>query len=265
MTESGDITTLGRGGSDTSAVALAAKLGYRCDIYTDVDGIYTVDPRLFPRAKKMDMISYTECMEMSLHGASVIETRAVELAKKYQVDLYIGRSLSKQGSGTRIMKDDYLFENKPITGIAVTDDIAMITLKGENQENQLVSRIFQAISDANINIDMISQNIDHLNQVVISFSMHHDDLRDFKQLTYNRKDLFEPLHVDMKDRLVKLSLIGVGMASHFGVASTVFTTLAKANIPFYHVSTSEISISCTIDSRDKSQAGDRHVGLGADG
>lgn len=254
MTEDGDITTLGRGGSDTSAVALAAKLGYRCEIYTDVDGIHTVDPRYYPQSKKMDQISYTECMEMSVHGAGIIETRAVELAKKYNVKLYIAKSLSEKGSGTMIMNESYLFEDKPITGIAITESVVMLTIQGKNQDNQMISQAFELISQANINLDMISQSIDQMNQVVISFSIDEDDLIDIEKLVKANPQVFKDFKVSVKKNLVKLSLIGVGMASHFGVASKVFTTLNKANISFYHVSTSEISISCTIDNHYKNEA-----------
>ncbi len=251
ITQDGDITTLGRGGSDTSAVALAAKLGYRCEIYTDVDGIYSVDPRLYKNAKKLDAISFTEIMEMSVLGAGVMETRAVELAKKYNVDLYVAKSLSAKGSGTHIMNEQYLFEEKPITGLSVTEDVSMITLEGINNNNKIVATLFSKVSANNINLDMISQTIDKNNNVVVSFSIKSSDLQDLQQVLEEEKNLLEKLKVEITTNLVKLSLIGVGMASHFGVASRVFETLAKHNIPFYHVSTSEISISCTIDQTDK--------------
>lgn len=254
VTESGDITTLGRGGSDTSAVALAAKLGFPCEIYTDVDGMYTVDPRYYPNAKKLQSISFEECMEMSALGAGIIETRAVELAKKYNVPLYIARSLSEKGSGTTIMNEHYLFEDKPITGLSTTDNVVMVTLEGMNNDNKIVAKIFHSISNRNINLDMISQTIDNANNVVISFSIDAVDLPELRKLVQSESNLFESLNVEIKDGMNKLSLIGVGMASNFGVASRVFSTLSQASIPFYHVSTSEISISCTINTDDKNRA-----------
>jgi len=254
ITPDGDITTLGRGGSDTSAVALAAKLGFRCEIYTDVDGIYTVDPRHYPKAKRLSHLTYTECMEMSALGAGVIETRSVELAKKYNVELYIARSLSTQGSGTTIMNEDYMFEAKPITGLSITDNVVMITLKGIDNDNRRVAGIFQVVSDHNINLDMISQTIDQHNRLVLSFSIDGDDLEEWHQLQSGHENLFRGLDIETHDNLVKLSLIGVGMASHFGVAARVFETLADADIPFYHVSTSEISISVTVDNAHQNPA-----------
>lgn len=159
VTESGNISTLGRGGSDTSCVALAAKLGFDAEIYTDVDGIYTVDPRVFKDAKKLDKISYEEMMEMASLGAGVIETRSVELAKKYNVPLYIARSLSEKGSGTMI-ENGYLFEDKPITGLSIKKDIVMVTLEDVTCDIAVVSNVFKLVSEQNISVDMINQNVD---------------------------------------------------------------------------------------------------------
>ncbi|MEC9485303.1 MAG: aspartate kinase [Candidatus Izemoplasma sp.] len=254
ITETGDISTLGRGGSDTSAVALAAKLGFPCEIYTDVSGIYRVDPRRYKDAKKLDHISYDELMEMSSLGAGVIETRSVELAKKYNVPLYIAKSLSKKGSGTTIMNQSYMFEEKPITGLSVTDNVVMVTL--ENIENNLttVTDVFNHLSANNINLDMISQTVDKHNQLVISFSIDGHDLDALYDTIESEKLLFKSVKYNVTTELVKLSLVGVGMASHFGVAAKVFHLLAKENITFTTVSTSEISISCTISQKDQAKA-----------
>ncbi|MCF7926690.1 MAG: aspartate kinase [Candidatus Izimaplasma sp.] len=249
----GDITTLGRGGSDTSAVAIAAKLGFKCHIYTDVKGIYTVDPRVYKQAKQIKEISYIETMEMSALGTSVLETRSVELAKKYNVKLYLAASLSQEGSGTYIMNKEYLFEEKPITGISVTDNVVMITLEGESHMLKNLSNLFKKVSEENINLDMISQNTDKENNLVLSFSIDYDDLTIFNQLIKNTETLDEFM-IESKTDLIKISLVGVGMASHFGIASRVFSTLSKANISYYHVSTSEISISCTVDKVSKEKA-----------
>ncbi len=254
ITSDGDITTLGRGGSDTSAVALAAKLGYQCEIYTDVDGIFTVDPRIYKDAKQIHKISYSEMMEMASLGAGVIETRSVELAKKYNVPLYVAKSLSTSGSGTVIMSKNFLFEDKPITGISVTDNVVMITLEGLENDIQLVSSIFDRISERTISLDMISQTIDKENNLVISFSIDTENLEEFADVVQTNQDMFNRFKVETQTDLTKLSLVGVGMASNFGVAAKVFTTLASSNIPFYHVSTSEISISCTVNTKHKGNA-----------
>ena len=254
ITSDGDITTLGRGGSDTSAVALAAKLGYQCEIYTDVDGIFTVDPRIYKDAKQIHKISYSEMMEMASLGAGVIETRSVELAKKYNVPLYVAKSLSTSGSGTVIMSKNFLFEDKPITGISVTDNVVMITLEGLENDIQLVSSIFDRISERTISLDMISQTIDKENNLVISFSIDTENLEEFADVVQTNQDMFNRFKVETQTDLTKLSLVCVGMASNFGVAAKVFTTLASSNIPFYHVSTSEISISCTVNTKHKGNA-----------
>ena len=253
MSDKGDITTLGRGGSDTSAVALAAKLGYKCEIYTDVDGIYTVDPRVYKDAKHLSNLSYDELMEMASKGAGVIETRSVELASKYNVPLYIARSLSKKGSGTYIMKNNYLFEEKPITGISITDEVVMVTLKSTITSIKEIKNVFNSISRHNINLDMISQNIEQEN-LVVSFSIDLDDLETLEECMAENSETFNHFNVSTTKDLVKLGIVGVGMASNFGVAAKVFDILANRNIPFYTVSTSEISISCTIDKENKSSA-----------
>lgn len=254
ITNEGDITTFGRGGSDTSAVALAAKLGYPCEIYTDVDGIYTVDPRLYNNAKKLDKLSFEEMMEMASLGAGVVETRSIELAKKYNVPLYIAKSLSKKGTGTYIMNETYLFEEKPITGISVTDNVAMVTLEGVSNNLHVVSNVFNLLSSESINLDMISQSIDKENNLMISFSIDDEDVSLFNNLVNENKNIFNNVKTEVAQGLIKLSLVGVGMASNFGVAAKVFDTLAKASVPFYHISTSEISISCTVSNDDKNKA-----------
>jgi aspartate kinase len=254
ISEDGDITTLGRGGSDTSAVALAAKLGYKCEIYTDVDGIYTVDPRVYQKAKKIDKISYEEIMEMSALGAGVLETRSVELAKKFNVPLYLGKSLSEEGSGTYIMNEEILLETKPITGISITDHVAMITLEQETIDLTQISNIFKLVSEESVSLDMISQNVDKLQYLMVSFSINETDLETFESLQETKKEAFEGITVHKQTGLIKVSLVGLGMATNFGVASRLFDTLTKANIPMYTVSTSEISISITTDQPYKEQA-----------
>lgn len=254
ITSSGDITTLGRGGSDTSAVALAAKLNFACEIYTDVSGIYTVDPHIFKQAKKLDKVSFEEMMEMAALGAGVIETRSVELAKKFDVSLYIAKSLSEKGSGTYIMNEENLFEEKPITGISVKDDVSMISIDGIKNDVSIVSRIFDFVTEKNLNLDMISQSFDEFNRIRVSFSLDTEDLATFNECVNEHDNFLRGYTITTSSNLVKISLVGVGMATNFGVASKVFNVLSSNNINFYHVSTSEISISCTIKEKNKIEA-----------
>jgi aspartate kinase len=193
-------------------------------------------------------------MEMASLGAGVIETRSVELAKKYNVPLYIARSLSVKGSGTYIMNETYMFEDKPITGISITNNVVMVTL--ENIQNDIISitNIFNYISNKNISLDMISQNIDKENNLVVSFSIDEQDLQSLQEVIEENEELFKTSKYTITRDLVKLSLVGVGMASNFGVASKVFRLLAESNVHFRTVSTSEISISCTILEQDKMKA-----------
>ncbi len=253
MAENGDITTLGRGGSDTSAVALAAKFGFPCEIYTDVSGIYRVDPRLYPKSKQLKTMNYDELMEMAIKGAGVIETRSVELAKKFNVPLYIAKSLSEKGSGTVIMDKTYMLEDKPITGVSITDDVVMVTLKHPRLHRTTIAKIFEMIMKENISIDMISQTIDDTGGLVLSFSICQSDIMTMENLL-NREPLFEAFTLSIRENLVKISLVGVGMISHLGVASKVFNLLINQGVNYYTVSTSEISISCTINERDKETA-----------
>lgn len=253
MTDYGDITTLGRGGSDTSAVALAAKLGYACEIYTDVAGIYRVDPRLYKDAELLHHISFDELMEMASLGAGVIETRSVELAKKFNVPLYIAKSLSKKGSGTYIMNENYMFEEKPITGLSITNHVAMVTLEQEQVKIGSVTKVFQLLGKENISLDMISQTIDKNNALVLSFSIEEEDVSSLEQVISD-SDLFNEFKLSIRTGLVKISLVGVGMASNFGVAAKAFTLLQEAGVSYHTVSTSEISISCTIDEEKKQAA-----------
>jgi aspartate kinase len=255
ISEDGDITTLGRGGSDTSAVAIAAKLKCDCYIYTDVDGVYTVDPRVYKEAKKIHQISYEEMMELATLGAGVLEPRSVELASKYNVNLFLGKSLEEDHSkGTRIVSEQMLFEDKPITGISLIDEIAMVSFEGLKNDMREVSTLFRLVSDKNINIDMITQNIDENGHIVVSFSCHNEDLPLVNELIVENRQLFKEAKIDQNTQLAKLSVVGVGMKSHFGVAADFFETLSNADVSFYHVTTSEISISCSIDQMNKMRA-----------
>ena len=249
INEIGDITTLGRGGSDTSAVALAAKLSCPCNIYTDVDAVCTTDPRIYKDAKKIHSISYEEMMELASLGAGVLEPRSVALANKYKVPLYLGRSLEvDHQKGTRIMSENLLLEQRPVTGVTIMDGISTVSFEGLENNQRNLSQIFRLVSDANINIDMISQNYDENGNLVVSFSCHTEDLDLVKEMISKNRTLFGDAKIENRNNLTKLSVVGIGMKSNFGVAADFFETLSDHDIKFYQVTTSEISISCSIDT-----------------
>jgi len=253
MNQEGDITTLGRGGSDTSAVALAASLGAQCEIYTDVDGIYSIDPRVYPKAKKIQNISYEEMMEMANLGAGVMETRAVELGKKYNVPIYVGQSL-RAHDGTLILNQNEIMEDKPITGITLNEDIFMVNIQHLPYSENLVANIFNTLGKYELNIDMISQNITTSGTLDLSFSCFKREESLLKQAINELNEKSQEISIEIKHDLIMLSLVGIGMVSYSGVAAKVFNTLAANKIPFYHITTSEISISCTISAEHKNMA-----------
>lgn len=249
----GDVTTLGRGGSDTSAVALAAALKCRCEIYTDVDGIYTVDPRAYAPAKKLDVISYEEMMEMSNLGAGVMEVRAVELGKKYGVEIYVARSLGDV-PGTYIKERDENMEAKVITGLSINDNTLMVAIRNIPNNPKDIALIFDELGKAHVNVDMISQSLLDKEVLDLSFTcpITEEDL--FDNAIKVIKETLTNIEVSKKLDLIKISLVGIGMMSHSGVAATVFQIFAKEDIKFYQVTTSEISISYTIDKSNKEKA-----------
>ncbi|MDD4074488.1 MAG: aspartate kinase [Eubacteriales bacterium] len=244
--EHGDITTLGRGGSDTTAVALAAKLGWDCEIYTDVESIFTVDPRKCPGAKRLHRITYDEMMEMASLGAGVLETRCVEIAKKYGVKLYLGKSLeADKTKGTYIMmENNESFESMPITGISLKEDCAMVTVTGAAGDGRCVDDVFALVASLDINVDMISQQMLADGGVALSFSCSLEDAA-LLQRKYGERGL--PYALDVQQPLGKISLVGVGMITHSGIASRAFSVLYQNGIRYYQITTSEISISITVD------------------
>jgi len=250
INEAGDITTLGRGGSDTSAVALAASLGCRCEIYTDVEGIYGVDPRVYPEAGKIKDISYEEMMEMSNLGAGIMEVRAVELGKKYGVPIYVGKTLSDKG-GTNIVEKNLDMEEKVITGLGITDDIILVTLKSLKNTPENISKIFEALGDAGVNIDMISQTLVENGGLNLSFSCLDTELNLLHEALSTIERELGPIEIEEHIHFTKISLVGIGMMSHSGVAGRVFKIFAREGIRFYQVTTSEISISYAIDPKDR--------------
>ncbi len=251
MNEAGDITTLGRGGSDTTAVALAAKLGFDCAIYTDVEGVYSVDPRIVPSAKKLDQISYEEMMEMAALGAGVMEPRAVEIGKKYGVPIYVAKSLSEK-TGTWIDEGEAM-EKKLITGLSVSDEILMVTVEKIPNDPGAVASIFQALQEQEINVDMISQTAPIEGTVAISFTCEVGDREGVRRAIHKVKHDGINVQARLQGDITKISVVGIGMRDTSGVASRMFQLFAREGISFFQVTTSEISISYTIPS-DRKQA-----------
>ena len=241
----GDITTLGRGGSDTSAVALAVKLNGKCEIYTDVDGIYFTDPRKFKDAKKLEEIEYEEMLELASLGAQVMHSRSIELAQKYQIELYVGLSCSDiKGTYIRGMKNMKL-EDKVITGLATSDDDVAITI--DIDEEKIVD-LFESIANENISMDMISQTAPiNSSNITVSFTIPQEDLAKAKEIV-SKYVLEDKIIID--ENITKLSLVGLGMKHTSGVASKVFSILRKNGIKVKLITTSEIRITCAISSKD---------------
>lgn len=251
VNENGDITTLGRGGSDTSAVSIAATLNCPCEIYTDVDGIYSVDPRISPTAKKLAVITYEEMLEMASQGARVLETRSVELAHKYNVPLYVGDAHSDEKNGTLIIEWSEDMESKVVTGLAIEDSCLMVSLNLVPYGPSNIAKIFERIASDDINIDMISQTAPYDSFVNISFSSYESEKHKIKAIIEELKTDMPTIDYIIDDSVIKLSVVGIGMVSQSGVASTLFSILSANDIEFYQVTTSEISISYTINSYDK--------------
>lgn len=243
--DDGSITTLGRGGSDTSAVALAASLGGSCEIYTDVNGIYGVDPRIVPSAKKLDYISYDEMMELASRGARVMETRAVELGQKYNVEILVANSHNTE-AGTIIKEMEDNMETRVITGVTTLKDCLMVSVRNLPFEASHVADLFNQLSVRKISIDMISQTAPHNNLVDVSFTTTKEYTEDIIDLLENLKQELGNIEFYLNPNLAKLSVVGIGMISQHGVASDIFELLSTNGIVYYQVTTSEISISYTI-------------------
>lgn len=255
INESEDVTTLGRGGSDTTAVALAAALkADLCEIYTDVDGVYTSDPRVVTNARKMERISYDEMLEMASLGAKVLHGRAVEFAKKYDVPLVV-RSSFNQSPGTLVTKEDRDMEKIVVTGLAHDKNQARITIMGVPDRPGIAAAVFKSLAESNINIDMIVQNVSSSDQSTdISFTVSKSDGKKAFEITKHVSDEMETRGVNMNSEVSKVSIVGVGMQSHFGVAARMFETLSKEGINIMMISTSEIKISCVIDEKETEKA-----------
>jgi aspartate kinase len=247
--ENGSITTLGRGGSDTTAVALAAALkADECQIYTDVDGVYTTDPRVVPKARRLERITFEEMLELASLGSKVLQIRAVEFAGKYHVPLRV-LSTFEEGPGTLITYEDDDMEEPLISGIAFNRDEAKLSILGVPDKPGIAANILGPISNANIEVDMIVQNIGKEGLTDFTFTVHKNDYDQAMEILNKTASDLGAREVYGDTKIVKLSLVGVGMRSHAGVASTMFTALANEGINIQMISTSEIKISTVIDDK----------------
>ncbi len=252
--ENDNITTLGRGGSDTSAVALAALLKADiCDIYTDVDGIFTADPRIVPKARKLDKISYDEILELASMGAQVVHVRSVELAKKYNVPIRV-RSSFNNSIGTLICKEVMEMEDIVVSGATVTKNDAKITIIGVSDEPGQAAKIFHELAKENINVDMIIQNISAHGLTDVTFTVQKDDMPLALETTERIKKEIQAKEIVADDKIAKLSVVGIGMRTHSGIADKMFKTLSDEKINIQMISTSEIKISCVIEEDQAEKA-----------
>jgi aspartate kinase len=248
----GNITTLGRGGSDTTAVALAAALkADECQIYTDVDGVYTTDPRIVPEARRLKSVTFEEMLEMASLGSKVLQIRSVEFAGKYKVRLRVLSSFQEQGEGTLItFEEDAKMEQALISGIAFNRDEAKITVMGVPDRPGIAYAILGPIGDANIDVDMIIQNASDNGTTDLSFTVHRNEYQKaFDVLNRQVKDHIKATDIRGDNKICKVSMIGVGMRTHAGIASQMFRTLAEEGINIQMISTSEIKISVVIDEK----------------
>jgi aspartate kinase len=249
INEKSDVTTLGRGGSDLTAVAVAAALAADfCDIYTDVDGVYTTDPNMVPQARKIGKISYDEMLEMASLGAKVLQTRSVEFAKKYNVPVRVLSSFN-DNPGTLVTKEDADMEKVVVSGVAYDKNQAKVTLLGVPDKPGVAATIFNTISGANIVVDMIIQNVSEGGLTDMSFTVPKTDSKKIMEVMKKLVAEIGAKDVNIKEEIAKVSIVGAGMRSHSGVAAMMFTALAKEGINIMMISTSEIKISCVIDSK----------------
>jgi aspartate kinase len=247
--EENNITTLGRGGSDTSAVALAAALNAeRCDIFTDVDGVYTTDPNICAKARRLEKISYDEMLEMAMTGAKVLQPRSVEMAKKYDVPVYVKSTFTDEG-GTLVTKEDKEMEKEVLSGVTYDRDQAKITVVHIPDKPGIAASLFTPLSERNISVDMIIQNVSAQGFTDITFTVSKKDMKEAQKIVEATAKDIAAKKVEVDDDVAKISVIGVGMVSHSGVAAKMFKTLADESINIMMISTSEIKISCIIQRK----------------
>ena len=248
----GDVTTLGRGGSDTTAVALAAALkADECQIYTDVDGVYTTDPRVVPEARRMETVTFEEMLELASLGSKVLQIRSVEFAGKYKVRLRVLSSLEEGGKGTLITfeEDDHMMEAAAVAGIAFDKNQARINIKGVPDRPGIAYQILGQIADANIEVDMIIQNTGSEGMTDFSFTVPRTDYKKALSILQDVQCSIGAASIEADDKVVKLSIVGLGMRAHVGVAAKMFRALAEENINIQMISTSEIKVSVLIDEK----------------
>lgn len=247
--QDGNIATLGRGGSDTSAVAVAAALQADvCEIYTDVDGVYTTDPRIVSNATKVEKISYDEMLEMASLGAKVLQIRSVEFAKKYDVVIHV-RSSFNDNQGTLVMKEDADMETVLVSGIAYNKNEAKISVLKVPDTPGIAAKLFSPLSEANITVDMIIQNVSHDGFTDMTFTVPRTDFKKALKIVGDAAEKIGAEKVISNEKIAKVSIIGVGMRSHSGIASKMFATLAAEGVNIQMISTSEIKVSCIIDDK----------------
>ena len=241
-----EITTLGRGGSDLTAVVLSSALKAKiCEIYTDVEGVYTADPRVVPNARKLPTISYDEMLELASLGAQVMQARSMEMAKKYNVPLHVRSSFSRR-TGTIISKEVKAMEQVVVSGVSLQKDEAKVTICDVPDRPGIAATIFTGISDANINVDMIVQNVSRTGLTDVSFTVPRADLKKVLRVARRVAAKVKAGRVVHDDGIAKISVVGLGMRSHSGIAAKMFQALAKESVNIGMISTSEIKISCTI-------------------
>jgi len=254
VTEEGALTTLGRGGSDTTAVALAAVLKATCEIYTDVDGVYSTDPRIVPQARKMKEINYDEMLELASLGAKVMHSRSIEFGKKYDVPIHVRSSLTDT-EGTMIVAQTRGMEDIVVRGVTLKRDLARVLLMGVPNRPGIASQIFARIARHNVVVDDIIQNIvEHASEANIGFTVSSPDMKEAEAIC---EDLVRTIGVktyEVDNQLAKVSIVGIGMKTHTGVAARMFSALAEAQINIQNITTSEIVISCIVDAKDGERA-----------
>lgn len=249
ISESGDITTLGRGGSDTTAVAIAAALDVdECQIYTDVDGVYTADPRIVPEARRLERVTYEEMLEMASLGAKVLQLRSVEFASKYQVALRVLSSF-EDGPGTLITAEENILEKALLSGVTLNRDEAKLTMLGVPDRPGVASSILGPVAEANIEVDMILQNMGADGTTDFTFTVHRNDFDTAFLILETISSQLGARAIEGDNKIVKVSVVGVGMRSHAGIASRMFSALAAEGINIQMISTSEIKISVVIDEK----------------
>ena len=246
----GDVTTLGRGGSDTSAVALAVALGARqCEIYTDVDGVYTCDPRIVPQARRLDVVSYDEMLEMASLGAKVLQIRCVEFAHKYKMPLIVKSSFEEGDKGTLICEEDPNMEQPVVSGIMCDKNQAKITLKEVPDQPGIAAKIFEPLAEASISVDMIIQNVSEQGHTDLSFTLQREELDEAMTIMNKVAKTIHATQASSDAKIVKISIVGAGMRSHSGVAAQIFKTLSAHKVNIIMISTSEIKVSCIIEQK----------------